>query len=343
MKKLFLAAAFFVACLASAAPQKVIFDTDIGNDVDDALALAMLYDYEASGRAQVLAVLLNNRHPASIAFTSVMNNYYGFGKFPVGVSADGISSKDGRYAVIVSDMKKPDGSFAYPRSFDAQNRPVDAVKLARKVLSESEDGSVIYISVGFSTNVVNLLSSQADEYSKLDGIALVAKKVKYFSVMAGQFATYPDIPRLRNMMPEYNIRFDPPAARAFFGKSPVPIVFSGFEIGEIVRFPKEAVLEKLSAENPLAVAYKKYAVSRKTGELYDTCAFDLTSVLYVFSPELFEISEAGNVVVDEKNISVFTPSKGGLHKYLILPKDGAKKISEELAARVATLKPQAEK
>ena len=84
-------------------------------------------------------------------------------------------------------------------------------------------------------------------------------------------------------------------------------------------------------------------MSRKTGELYDTRAFDLTSVLYVFSPELFEISEAGNVVVDEKNISVFTPSKGGLHKYLILPKDGAKKISEELAARVATLKPQAEK
>ena len=58
MKKLFTIMLVF-ASFALAKPQKVIFDTDMGNDIDDALALAMLYDYQESGKAKVLAILLN--------------------------------------------------------------------------------------------------------------------------------------------------------------------------------------------------------------------------------------------------------------------------------------------
>ena len=40
-------------------PQKVIFDTDMGNDIDDALALDMLYKYMDAGKVDLLAVMVN--------------------------------------------------------------------------------------------------------------------------------------------------------------------------------------------------------------------------------------------------------------------------------------------
>ena len=43
---------------------RVIFETDIGNDIDDALALDMLYKYMDQGRIDLLAVMLNKCAPA---------------------------------------------------------------------------------------------------------------------------------------------------------------------------------------------------------------------------------------------------------------------------------------
>ena len=41
------------------APMAVIFDTDMGNDIDDALALDMLYKYADEGRIDLLAIPVN--------------------------------------------------------------------------------------------------------------------------------------------------------------------------------------------------------------------------------------------------------------------------------------------
>ncbi len=339
IKKVLLVVAIFCATSVLAKPQKIIFDTDMGNDVDDALALAMLYDYCAAGKAEVSAVLINKDNVYSSIFTNLLNTYYGF-NFPIGiVSKKGITTHDGKYTGKISDMLSEDGSYVYPRSLDKTSKPIDAVKLARKVLSDSEDDSVVYVSVGFSTNVAALLKSTPDDISPISGMELVRKKVKYFSVMAGQFGVND---RVKKYVPEFNVKFDAEASREFFAGSPVPIIFSGFEVGELIGFPKEDILKKLSEKNPLSVAYQLYAVTR-AGQLYDTRTWDLTSVLFVFSPEFFDISEEGVATVDSQNIVRFNPSKDGNHRYLIIPKDGVKKISKELSKRVTSLKPKAEK
>ena len=57
MKKIFLAALLIMAFTAqagAATPLHVIFDTDMGNDVDDALALAMLHAFASRGEVQLL-------------------------------------------------------------------------------------------------------------------------------------------------------------------------------------------------------------------------------------------------------------------------------------------------
>lgn len=338
MKKLFFVAAAALASIAGATPQRVILDTDIGNDVDDALALAMLYDYQAAGKADVAAVLINKDCKYSPAFVSLMNDYYGF-KFPVGMVRDGKENPEYKYVGKICRMVNADGTYKYPRSVDADSNVADSVKLARKVLAESADGGVVYISIGFLTNAARLLDSPADEISPLSGRELVAKKVKYFSVMAGQFGVNS---RAKKLSPEYNIRIDLPASKKFVSESPVPIVFSGFEVGEYIGFPK-ADIEKLSADNPVSVAYKLYARNRN-GCLFDTRVFDLTSVLYVFSPEFFKLSETGTVVVDDNAMTNFTPNANGKHRYLIIPENGGDAaIAKELSDRTVSYKPRAEK
>lgn len=136
--RLIAAVAALSACLhLFAAPQRVIFDTDMGNDVDDALALAMLYGYASEGEADIAAILVSKDSPYSAEFVGIMNCRYGF-EIPVGIAEKGIvsivgGSPDGTYAPPVCDLKNPDGSFKYPRNIMHGAKLMDSVKLARKV------------------------------------------------------------------------------------------------------------------------------------------------------------------------------------------------------------------
>ena len=56
----------------------------------------------------------------------------------------------------------------------------DAVRLYRRVLAAQPDRSVAISSVGLLTNLAALLRSGPDDYSPLDGRALVAQKVGAF-------------------------------------------------------------------------------------------------------------------------------------------------------------------
>ena len=51
---------------------KVILETDIGNDVDDALALDMLHKYIDDGTVDVLAIMINKNGEAPAEFTDIM-------------------------------------------------------------------------------------------------------------------------------------------------------------------------------------------------------------------------------------------------------------------------------
>ena len=44
-------------------PTPLIFDTDIGNDVDDVLALGMIHALQSRGECELLAVTITKDHP----------------------------------------------------------------------------------------------------------------------------------------------------------------------------------------------------------------------------------------------------------------------------------------
>ena len=56
---------------------KIIFDTDIGGDCDDAGALAILHEAQNAGKAELLAVTLSTSSPYAAGCADAINRYYG--------------------------------------------------------------------------------------------------------------------------------------------------------------------------------------------------------------------------------------------------------------------------
>src|SRR5690606_37364879 len=74
-------------------PVKVIFETDMGNDIDDALALDMLYKYADDNKVEILAITLNKNNKYAPLFVDILNNWYGYPDIPIGMVTDGADSE----------------------------------------------------------------------------------------------------------------------------------------------------------------------------------------------------------------------------------------------------------
>src|SRR5947209_8178268 len=65
-------------------PVKVLFDTDMDSDCDDAGALAILHALADAGEAEVLATMVSSLHPYSVPCVAAINRYYGRPDLPIG-------------------------------------------------------------------------------------------------------------------------------------------------------------------------------------------------------------------------------------------------------------------
>jgi len=289
-----------------AQPVRIVFDTDMGNDIDDALALAMIHAFESRGEAVLLAVTLTKDNPWSAPYVDVVNTFYGRGDVPIGVVKGGKTPEDNDMIKVPAGRTHPDGSFVHPHDLTDGRQAPDAVAVLRRVLAAEEDGAVTMIQVGFSTNLARLLDTPGDAYSPLPGRDLVARKVRLLSIMAGAF---PDGQR------EYNVHTDLAASQKLFAEWPTPIVASGLEVGFSILYPAYSIERHFAyvADHPVAEGYRQYMEMP-----YDRPTWDLTSVLYAVRPEggYFSLSEPGRIVVDDEGKTRLEPSAEGLHRYL---------------------------
>ena len=292
--------------LSAAEPVRLIFDTDVGNDIDDALALGMIHAMESHGECKLLAVTITKDNRYAAPCVDAINTFYGRGQVPIGVVRHGVMPDDGGYIREIATAQD-NGKPRYPhRLLDGRDAP-EATSLLRKVLAGQPDASVVIVQVGFSTNLARLLNSKPDEFSPLDGMALVKNKVRLLSAMAGNFTP--------GCGPEFNVVIDIKAAQQVFRQWPTPIVFSGFEVGQQILFPGSSIQHDYAyvPHHPLAEAYSLY------GKMpYDRQTWDLTSTLYAIRPDAayFGLSPAGRVDVDDKGVTHFHPDPGGPHRYL---------------------------
>lgn len=306
-----------------AEPVPIVFDTDMGNDIDDALALAMLHALESRRECKLLAVTITKATPYAAVFVDLVNHFYGRPDIPVGlVGPEGKTPEATPMIRVPVERQRTDGSPLYPRKLQPRSSIPRAVRVLREVLAQQKESSVVVVQVGFSTNLAQLLASQPDDVSPLAGRELVTRKVKRLVVMAGHF-----VPNDAERRAEYNVRTDIPSARKVFSEWPTEIVASGFEVGLSVLYPAWSIERhyRYVAHHPIVDAYRNYKQMP-----YDRPTWDLTAVLYAVRPEdgYFELSERGWVNVSEDGKTDFRPDPAGRHRYLILPESHRARVLE---------------
>jgi inosine-uridine nucleoside N-ribohydrolase len=200
-------------------PVPIIFDTDMGPDYDDVGAIALLHALADSGECSILATMASNRHPYVAPVLDVLNTYFNRPSLPIGV----VQGK----ALAIPAIQKWDSMLTmdYPHQLKANTAATDALALYRRLLAEAPDKSITIVTVGFFTNMANLLRSGPDKYSAKNGLSLIKQKVKLLVSMAGRFDE-----GIKDFK-EFNVMKDAPASVTTFSEWPTPIIFSGFEIG----------------------------------------------------------------------------------------------------------------
>lgn len=297
----------------------LIMETDIGNDIDDALAMDLLYKYLDAGKINLLAVNINKEGTATAEYTDILNTWYGHPEIPIGIIRNGAECENDatNYAKAVAMMKDSSGAPAFKRTLKEYESLPDAHILYRKLLAEAEDSSVVIASVGFSTNLSRLLATQADEYSQLSGKELVARKVRSLVTMADDFAD--------PSHSEYNVFKDIPAAKVILEEWPTPVVTSPFELGIKVLYPGSNIENDFgwAGLHPVVEGYKAYQPMP-----YDRPMWDPTAVLYaVEGDKWFTLSPAGDITVTDEGYTLFTPNENGTRRYLSVDQAQADSIS----------------
>lgn len=305
MKRI-LALAIAAAAL-TAEPVRLIFDTDMGNDIDDALALAVIHAFESRGEAKLLAVTLTKDNKDAAPYVDLVNHFYGRPDIPVGVVRDGKTPKDAPMIAV------PVANPAYPRRLKNYKDAPEAVALITRILKEQPDHSVTIVQVGFFTNLARLLDTPG-------GKELVKRKVKLLSMMAGAFPSGKK---------EYNVYIDLPAAAKVFAEWPTPIVTSGYEIGDTIRYPAVSIARDFSyvKNHPVAEAYRNYMKMP-----YDRQTWDLTAVLYAVRPDrgYFGLSENGTISTDAEGQTAHTANPAARQQYLTVTDAQRTRVLEAL-------------
>jgi inosine-uridine nucleoside N-ribohydrolase len=302
----------------AAEPVRLILDTDIGNDIDDTLALAMIHALQNRAEVHLLAVTITKDNRYAAPFVDLVNSFYGRPNIPIGVVHKGKTPDDSPMLKVPTGRRDATGHYVYPHRIENGSEAADATELLHRVLNEQPDHSVTIAQIGFSTNLARLLKTPG-------GRDLIERKVKILCLMAGNF---------EKPEPEYNVHIDSDSAKILFQDWPTPLVFSPFNVGLAITYPYESIQKDFgyTANHPIAEAYRTF-----TQKPEDRPNYDSTAVLQAIRPDrgYFDLSPPGRVTLGPKSVTVFTPDPQGKCRYLIVKPDRVAQIRELMAALVS--------
>ncbi|MGA2988445.1 MAG: nucleoside hydrolase [Terriglobia bacterium] len=279
-----LAAILLTACFCGAAdaPAKipVILDTDIGTDIDDAFALALIIN---SPEFELLGVSTVSGDTAARARLAAKFLWEAGGKWrqvPVVAGVPGTAQP-------IEQTHWADG-FASPQILKES-----AVDFLRSNFHRYP-GQITLIAIGELTNVAAMIKTDP----------LVAKKIKGIAIMGGSIArgyepgSQPDA--------EWNIKSNPAAAQVVF-RSGIPITLAPLDVTAMLQLdaaPRSRIFnQNTPVTNSLAALYHLW--NRETPILFDPMA-----VALVLDPTLCLTKDLA-VDVDDKGFTRVVDGKPG--------------------------------
>ncbi len=261
----------------------IVFDADLGNTIDDALALAMLFGFQGKNESRVISVSTSKSSLDAAIFADVLVRFYTGepGPFapaiPIGLS---LSGKMGEANPMLAAVT---GNTKYARTIVKMNDTADPLALIRNALSAQFDQNAVVLLTGPATNLAALLALPGTPQ-------LIAQKV-HMLVVAADMLTMSDVP----------------AAKHIFAEWPTAIVVAGSELGDALPFPCAAIDKDFawSEAHPLVAAYRAYRPMP-----YDAPAVAMAAALYAVRPQenYFKLSEAGTVSVGDDGSIRLTPA-----------------------------------
>lgn len=308
-----------ICCIACSTENKtvnLIFDTDMAPDYDDVGALAMLHAMADAGEVNILATVSSNTYETAVPCIDVLNTYFGRPDIPIGAVKGEEPNRTTWHTGILWTEELPK---RFPHRVRSTSESEDALTLYRRLLSQQPDNSVTIVTVGFFSNLKNLLLSEGDQYSPLSGRELVAAKVKQLVSMAGIF------PEGK----EFNVEVDAKASQVVFSEWPTPILLSGFEIGYEILTGKR-VIETQKNSNPVRDAY---AICLPQDDPKGRHSWDQTATLVgVRGVRDYFDTEKGRITVYDDGSNSWQKDENGPHSRLLfkMPVDELTTIIEDL-------------
>lgn len=277
--------------------KKLILDTDLGGDCDDAGALAVAINLKKQGFVDILCITHCIANHYGAYCLEAIKHWFAEDEIPLGYYTDDDKMSEAvyeRFTRPVAEMHFKNGNYPIYEN---------SLKLLRKTLANNGGGKDITLTaIGPLMNISLLLQSKGDSISPKTGIELVAENVEKIVLMAGNFED--------SNMHEWNIIMDIKAAQNTVNLSPVPIIFCGYELGEKVIIGKS--LEFMPENYPVRELY--YYFNNK--EQFGRSSWDLQTVYYSVMGEenLWTLEEGYDIKVEDNGATLY--KKGGKHSFL---------------------------
>jgi purine nucleosidase len=205
--------------------EKIVLDTDIGDDIDDAYALALIVSLPNAKLLGVTTTFGETQKRAELA--AKLLHVYGRDDVPVYAGRVG-SAKMGRQYTWAEGFRSP------------SLKSGEAVLFLKNTIDKNP-GQVTLVGIGALTNIGDLLTRFPE----------VKPKIKRIVIMGG--AVYLGYNNQAPPVPEWNIKCDPPAAKIVYG-SGVPLVMAGLEVTTMMQFDAERQKRLFAAGTPMTDA-----------------------------------------------------------------------------------------
>ncbi|MCE0484201.1 MAG: nucleoside hydrolase [Methylacidiphilales bacterium] len=254
-------------------PTKVLLDTDIGSDIDDAVCLAYLLANPACNLLGITTVTGDTVLRAKMA--SVLCK----------IAGKQIPIHPGAQNPLLIEQKQPHVHQAGALSkwaHDTDFSRGEAVEFLRKTI-RANPGEIVLLGIGPLTNIAALFIADEEIPKLLKGLVLMC------GVFSNQIASLPWL--------EWNARLDPAATDIVY-RAPAPVHRSvGLEVTEQVRMPEAEVRKKFQAPllRPVLDFAEVWFKGRKDITFHDPLA-----AAVIFDETLCGF-ERGQVTVDWKS------------------------------------------
>ena len=313
------------------ATRSVLFDTSLDGEIDQVLALAMLFGLDGRRQSRVASLSTSQFNLKIARFIDLVARFYA-GDRPggslgrgstIGMSMAGAQT-DTVPAMVNAALEKTDadGKPAYVRTLPGPNDAADAVALIRNALSAQADQSAAVVLAGRPTNLVALSALP-------DGRMWAARKAAVLAIAGGRFGGGAADPV---------VRADIAGFRKLLAVWPGPVVMAGNELSDALPFPGASLDTSFTwaPRHPVVDAYRAFRPLP-----YDAPSRALAAMLHAANPgeRYFDVSEPGTITVSDDGSTRFTPSSAGTHYYLIVRPEQKEHVLETYVQLVSAQPP----